>query len=245
MMKAGIMQAYFFPYIGYFQLIDASDLFILYENVSFRKKSWITKNRILDKGRKIPVDIGIPINKKSSNKNIGDIIINGSDWKKGMLKQIYFNYKKASFFLEIYPLLEKWINNEDENVHAYNCQIIIHICNYLDIQTTIKSNNTDFLKLENQLLNSDLPREEIKSQRVVEICKNQNVDTYINPLGGTSLYDKSYFQRNDLSLFFLNTKEYEYNQFGSEFVPHLSIIDVLLHNGKEGTKQIMKEYSLI
>ena len=245
MMKAGIMQAYFFPYVGYFQLIDASDVFILYEHVAFRKKSWITKNRIFDKSRKLPVDITIPVNKKSSYKQIIDISIRNTDWKRVLLKQIYFNYKKALYFEEVYPLLEKLINIENEKVHTYNSEIIKGVCSYLNITTRIKANNEEFLELEKDLENSDLPQNEIKSARIIEICKNQNADTYINPSGGTNLYNKPYFKRNNLSLFFMNTKEFKYNQFGLDFEPHLSIIDVLMHNGKEGSKSIIKKYSLI
>lgn len=243
-MKIGIMQAYFFPYIGYFQLIDASDEFILYEHVAFRKKSWITKNRILDKGRKLPVEIRIPVIKKCSHKNISQIEISGSNWKRPLLKMIYYNYKRAAYFKEVYPLIENCIQIDTSSLHDYNSAIINEICNYLDLKTNIKYKNEEFLKLEVSLLN-EVNIKEVKSLRIVEICKQQKAHTYINPAGGIELYDKAYFKKNNLSLYFINTKEYSYNQFNMEYTPHLSIIDVLMHNGKEGTKKMIKNYSLI
>jgi len=243
-MKIGIMQAYFFPYIGYFQLIDASDEFILYEHVAFRKKTWITKNRILDKGRKLPIEIKIPVINKCSYKTISEIQINCTNWKRPLLKSIYFNYKKAAYFNEVYPLIEKCIQTDTNSLHDYNSAIIKEICNYLDLKTKIKSKNEAFLKLEASLLNDKIIKEEVKSLRIVEICKQQKAHTYINAAGGIELYDKAYFKKNNLSLFFINTKEYSYNQFNMEFAPHLSIIDVLMHNGKDGTKKLIKNYSL-
>lgn len=244
-MKAGIMQAYFFPYIGYFQLIDASDIFLVYENVSFRKKSWITKNRILDKGRNIPVNIQIPVSNKSSYKTIKEIKIKNQEWKKPVLKSIFFNYKKAEFFSEVYPLIEKCILFDSNSLHDYNSYIIKEICGFLKINTSIYSNNSSFLQLEDTLPSLVNKQEEIKSKRIIELCKKLSCNTYINPIGGTDLYDKDYFLDHELNLFFVQTQKHEYPQFNSEYVSNLSIIDVLMHNGREKTQDLIKRYKLI
>lgn len=245
-MKAGIMQSYFFPYLGYFQLIEAVDIFHLYEHVSFRKKSFITKNNILDKGRKIPVAIKVPISKKSSFKTIKEIEIQKDNtWKKQLLKLIYFNYKKAAYFEAIYPLIEKSIMRDETSLHRYNSEIIIDICNYLNINTSIKFDNDDMLDMEKDLKENTKVLEEIKSKRIFNICKKIDADTYVNPIGGTELYDKSYFQQHDMELFFIETQLEPYKQFDNEHTPYLSIIDVLMHQGREGTQKMIKQYKLI
>jgi len=245
-MKLGIMQSYFFPYIGYFQLIEAADTFIIYEHVTFRKKSWITKNRILDKGRNTPVNIQIPVSKKSSFKNINEIEINANiDWKKPLLKLIYFNYKKAPFFNEVYPLIEKCILNDNTKLHVYNSNIIKEICSYLDIKTIIKDSNDDLLSVEELLKTIDVDSKEIKSERIIFICNKYKANTYINPIGGTELYNKEYFNNKKITLNFVKTEDFEYNQFNLPYTPYLSIIDVLMHLGKEGTKKKIQQYNLI
>lgn len=245
-MKLGIMQSYFFPYIGYFQLIDAVDTFIIYEHVTFRKKSWITKNRILDKGRNIAINIQVPVSKKSSFKTIHEIEINTStDWKKPILKLIYFNYKKAPFFNEVYPLIEHCILNKNTKLHSYNSFIIKEICSYLDIKTIIKEDNDDLLTVEESLKKRALNIEEVKSERIISICNKYNANTYINPIGGTELYSKEYFNQKELTLTFVKTEDFKYNQFNLPHTPYLSIIDVLMHQGKKGTQKLIQQYNLI
>ncbi|WP_299064591.1 WbqC family protein [uncultured Polaribacter sp.] len=246
-MNLGIMQPYFFPYIGYFQLIESVDTFILYENVSFNKKSWITRNRILDKGKGSPFFINVPVNGKSSKKLIKEIEINGdNNWKEKLLNLIFFNYKKANYFSDIYPPLEDIINSPEINLHLFNSNCIIKICKLLDIRTNILYDNSKNQDVEEELVNqNNINKEDIKSQRIIKFCKKFNSKTYINPIGGTELYDKEYFKKNGLELLFVNTKDYSYEQFNHSFNEHLSIIDILMHTGIEQTKQTVKEYNLI
>jgi hypothetical protein len=243
-MSIAIMQAYFFPYIGYFQLINSADTFLIYEHVTFRKKSWITRNRILDKGKIAPIFIRVPIIKQSSNKLISEVKIdNKTEWRKTIKDLLFYNYKKAPFFDEIYNELIGMIDIEVEDLHTYNSQITQRICTLLDIGTKIIHNNSDCLELENNLLRNN--KNEIKTQRIVELCKQQKVKHYINPIGGIDLYSKKEFNENDLKLSFINTLPFTYNQFGLDHQPYLSIIDVLMHEGIRGTKQLIKKYKLI
>ena len=246
-MKIAIMQPYFFPYIGYFQLIDAVDTFVIYEHVSFRKKSWITRNRILDKGSRNPIYINVPVAGKSSEKLIKDVQIDAnSDWKKKLLNLIYYNYKKAPFFDELYPFIEKLILTETRNLHSYNATIISKITDLLLIKTPIIIDNSNCISIEEKLqIDFSETKESIKSERIIQLCKLHNSKTYINPIGGVDLYDKTFFRKNELKLFFVKTNAFSYPQFHEKFEPHLSIIDVLMHVGVEGTKQLIKEYKLI
>lgn len=246
-MNIGIMQSYFFPYIGYFQLIDSVDTFIIYEYVSFRKKSWVTRNRILDKGKDTPIYINVPVFGKSSNKLMKEINIGRDDeWKKKLLKLIHFNYKKAKHYNEIYPFLEDLISTSEDNLHDYNSKAISKICTLLNIKTNIIHENTlgENLELELQR-DSEIIESNTKSERIIRLCEKYNATTYVNPIGGVELYDKKYFQERNTGLCFVNTEEYSYQQFGDNFTPHLSIIDMLMHAGVDETKKNIKKYKLI
>ncbi|MGY5351698.1 WbqC family protein [Wenyingzhuangia sp. IMCC45533] len=246
-MKAAIMQPYFFPYVGYFQLIDSVDTFIIYEYVTFRKKSWITRNRILDKGKNEPVFINIPIQKQSSNKLIKDVDIDYSiDWKKKLLNIIFFNYKKAKHFDEIYSFIEKLLDEDVKDLHTFNAKKIIQICNLLNIKTKIIFDNSHTSSIEEEIQPEFLAKNEnTMSERVVKLCEKHFANTYINPVGGQELYYKDYFKEKNLNLFFVDTGKVEYPQFTEPHTPYLSIIDMLMHKGIDGTKQMIKSYKLI
>jgi len=244
--KLGIMQSYFFPYIGYFQLIDSVDIFVLYEHVNFQKRSWITRNRILDKGNGKPKYINLTISKKDNTKTIGETkLMTDTNWKEKIDKLIYYNYKKAPYFDALYPLIQSCIYTEHNSLHQYNSEILKKISTALDIQTKIVTENPYALKIEEELSNSSDLVSECKSERIYKICKHYQSDQYINPIGGVDLYCKNEFQSNGIKLSFINTKPYNYDQFNHESISHLSIIDVLMHNGIEKTKQIITNYNLI
>lgn len=244
-MKLGIMQAYFFPYIGYFQLIDSVDTFMLYEHVSFRKKSWITRNRILDKGKKEPIYITVPVVGQSSHKTIKEInVVDDEKWRKQLLNLIYFNYKKAPFFEEVYPFLEDVISLKEDNIHNYNSKILIELCRFFNITTTIiyqNSNNVE--KTLHQI--SEKKNLEEKVTRIFEIAKAYEAKHIINANGGQALYDKETFKKHGFTIDFIHTKEYKYNQFGLTFHPHLSVIDAMMHVGKEGVQKLIKNYEIV
>jgi hypothetical protein len=258
-MKLGIMQPYFFPYIGYFQLIRAVDKYILYENLEYIKDGWMHKNRVLVKNHG-PTNISLKILGKSSFKKIVEItLVNDDRWKRKLLRTIQQNYSNSVYYQEVYPLIEFLINMPEKNLHVYNSKIILAICNYLDIETYVQYQNTNYLDLEKKIQDKfDLQRKDNNSQlniydenyekktvRVIEICKQESAKMFINAIGGKSLYSKNQFFQHGIDLFFLKTKNISYKQLSAEFFPNLSIIDVLMNCGKLGTKKLLKEYKLV
>lgn len=255
-MKLAIMQPYFFPYIGYYQAIAAVDKFILYDEVSYIKKGWINKNRILIVNRE-PFHLIIPVKERSSYRKIKDIELTpDKTWRKNILNIIYFNYKKAPFFEDIYPLIEQVINSDTEYLSDFNAKTIIDVSNYLDIPTEIITNTNKFKDLEDSL---SQPEEEItelfpltridapirKIIRVLEICREEGATEYINAIGGQALYNKDEFAEHGIKLSFVKTNNIIYCQQSNVFHPNLSIIDVLFNCGKDGTNQLIKNYELI
>ncbi len=232
-MKLGIMQPYFFPYIGYWQLINLVDVYVIYDDVNFIKKGWINRNRILCNGKDLMINI--LLNKVSQNKLINEIyLVDDIIWKNKLLKTIENNYKKAPYFSNVMPLITEIILNKENNLALYLFYSLVTISTYIGIKTKfllsshIDKNNS--LKGENKIL---------------EICKILNTDTYINAIGGMELYSFDNFINNGINLAFIKTNEITYKQFNKEFVPNLSIIDVMMFNSKEEILKMLNAYTLI
>ena len=136
-MRLAIMQPYFFPYLGYFQLMAAVDKFLLYDHVNYIKKGWIHRNRIREKDRE-PVYFAVAISPSSSFVKIRDVHLDHTrPWRKKLLAQLFFNYKKAPFFEEVYALIARAIQCEAENLSELNFLTLTAIARYLDIATEI------------------------------------------------------------------------------------------------------------
>lgn len=232
-MKLAIMQPYFLPYIGYWQLVNAVDTFVLLDDVNFIKKGYINRNYILLNGKSHL--FSIPIEKISQNKLIKDtkLKFNNKD-KENFLKTIIMAYKKAPYFSYVYPILEDIIFNDDNDLTSYIKYSIDKVNSYLDIKTEI-------------LISSQINKNNtLKSQdRIIEINKLLNASHYINAIGGQNLYDKSIFKQNDIELYFINTNDIIYKQLTNEFVPNLSIIDVLMFNSESEAQLMLDDYILI
>lgn len=256
-MKLAIMQPYFMPYIGYFQAISAVDKYILYSNLNFIKESWMNRNRVLMRDGKI-VTITVPLKSKSSYSMIYDVEIdNSKPWKEKMLKTIQMCYSKKPFYKEIFDLLNSMLTPEYTHLKDLNNSTIVSISHYLDIQTVIDVDNSRFLDMENGMVNieedySHLPyllktKPIRKVARVIEMCRREGSNDFYNAIGGQELYSKEEFKQYDIRLNFVRTNNIEYRQDSKkgEFVPNLSIIDVLMNNGKDGTKELLQEFSIV
>lgn len=231
-MKIAIMQPYFFPYLGYFQLIAAVDKFIIYDDVNYINKGWINRNNILVGGK--PTLITLPLKEASQNRRIYEIDI--SPEKKvvdKLLKTLVMNYKKAPYFEPVYALIQQIFSNTSCSIAEFNLNQITSICTYLEI-------NTQIIPTSRPYDNHQLKGEE----RIIDICIRERAEVYINPIGGVELYDSRKFEENGIKLFFIESPMIEYSQFNQPFVPWLSIIDVLMFNSVDQTSQFIKQYQL-
>jgi hypothetical protein len=227
------MQPYFFPYIGYFQLIANSDVFVIYDDVNFIKKGWINRNTILVNNT--PYLFSIPLQNVSQNKLINEIFISDLDkWKTDLLKTISLSYKKAPFYQDVYPLIEKIISFDELNLALYIQNSLQNLCEYLNL-------NTKLIMSSEIVKNNDLRGE----NKIIDICLQLGANHYINPIGGIELYSKEDFKNNDIILNFIKSKSIDYKQFDNEFVAWLSIIDVLMFNSKSDVVRMLNQYDLL
>lgn len=234
MNSIAVMQPYLFPYIGYFQIINEVDKFIFYDDVDFIKNGWINRNRILINGE--PKYLTVPCKNVSSNKLINKVEHSLNDRNKNkLLKKIRFTYSNAPYFEVVFPVIEEVFNSETEFISELAIKSIIKVTEYLELKS-------DFQKSSEKYNNHGLDA----ADRLIDICKIEDIDNYVNAIGGEELYDKQYFAEKGVKLDFLDPSLTEYKQFNNEFVPGLSIIDVLMFNPVSGIKnKLLMNYKLI
>jgi hypothetical protein len=229
-MKIAIMQPYFMPYIGYFQLIKAVDKYVVYDDVNYIKGGWVSRNNILMNGeRKI---FTIALNGASPNKLFNEIDIL-DDFKK-FERTLQGCYARATYYKETIDLLQRIFSYPNKNLAVFLFNSYQEILDYLSITTKL-------------LLSSNLEKNNSLrgKEKVIEICKLLGADNYINAIGGQELYNKQEFQTKGIKLDFLKTGNVVYSQFKKDFVSNLSIIDVLMFNSPEEVNKMLDQYELI
>ncbi|MCD4744728.1 MAG: WbqC family protein [Bacteroidales bacterium] len=233
-MKIAIMQPYFLPYIGYFQLIKAVDTFIFYDDVNFINRGWINRNNFLINGQKRLLTL--PCEGASQNILINQIeLILDEKTISKILKSIRFSYNKAPYFLDVFALFEKVLRYENKNLARFTANSVMKFCKYLSLPINFKFSSKGHPETKGMG----------KADRLIEITKREGLDEYVNPIGGQEIYTKDYFKQNGIELLFLATNQIEYNQFKNNFIPWLSIIDVLMFNSVEETNALLSKYKLV
>jgi len=217
---AAIMQPYFLPYIGYFQLIGTADVFVVYDNIKYTKKGWINRNRLLANGEASV--FSVPLQKASDSLDVRERHLASDFDRRKMLNVFKGAYGGAPCFKSTMALLEDIIGCPDANLFDYVFHSISLVCHHLNIETRIAKS-------------SDLPIDhQLRSQeKVIALCRAVGASTYVNPVGGTALYSHEVFRDYGLELRFLKSRPVEYAQLGAPFVPWLSIVDLLMFNPRE------------
>ena len=233
-MKTGIMQPYFLPYLGYFQLINACDSFVVYDNIQFTKKGWIHRNRMLLNGKDMMFTL--PLKNDSDYLNVDQRFL-GENYEKEKAKilgQVKSSYSKALHFKTAFPIIEDIFNDSERNLFAFIFNALKKINNYLDITTPLIVSST--IDIDHSLKGR---------HKVIELIKKLGADTYINPIGGMELYSKDEFSENGIALQFHKMKPVVYPQFSNEFIPYLSILDVMMFNDKTTMRNYLGEFDLL
>lgn len=226
------MQPYIFPYIGYFQLINAVGKFVIYDDVNFIKRGWIHRNNILVNNSANM--FSVPLSKPSQNSLINEVELGDwKPWKEKFLKTTEQNYKKAPYFEAVFSLIERTFSGDETHIGKLALRSIQEVCNYLAISTEIET-SSDIYE------NSELKGQE----RILDICLKEKAEHYINPTGGRELYDKNLFAENGVTLNFIEADKVIYPQFKNEFVPWLSIIDVLMFNDVQTVHKHLSKFKL-
>ncbi len=226
------MQPYVFPYIGYYQLVNAVDNFVFLDDVNFINKGWINRNNILVNGR--ATLFTIPLKDASQNRLINEIKVADVKGLSKILRSIEMTYKKSPQFLNVFPLIETIFQKSGDLISEIAKESVKEVFNYLDIKKKITDSSDKYNN--NNLKGQD---------RIIDIAVLENASEYYNPIGGVELYEPGKFKEKEIELHFLKNIPVTYKQQGVDFVPFLSIIDVLMYNSKIETKEMLKSYELL
>ncbi len=247
----GVMQPYFLPYLGYFQLIAAVDRFVLYDRLNYTS-GWINRNRIAVQGA--PRFVTVPLRSRSTRGLISDVeISDSSDWRRQFLACVHHEYRRCPFFEPVLPLIEGVVNFETTSLSQLNCNGVSAIAAFLGIETDIVV-APQLEELERRLVDFERGASEEwdgrprpssrKVARLVELCRINGSRTYVNLIGGKSLYSRAELARHDVDIHFLSMDDIRYSQAGNRFLERLSIVDVLLNCGREATRNLLSAFSL-
>ena len=233
-MKIAIMQPYLFPYIGYFSLIKNTDFFVFFDTPQYIRKGWINRNRILSANGDITY-FTVPIQKADRNTPINKIIVsNNYDWKMKTLGQLNI-YKKAPNYGRVIDLVKGIFNTDTMLISDLAIKSIVKTCEYLDIDIKYDI----FSKM-----NLALPEVKEPDEWALYITKELGYNTYINPPGGMSFFNREKYQINDVDLQFLVQEIIPYRQNREVFIPALPMIDVMMFCSCNEINEMLCKYKI-
>lgn len=232
-MKVAIMQPYFLPYIGYFQLIRAVDVFVVYDNIKYTKKGWINRNRFLLDGHNEV--FSLPLKKASDTLDVNERSLAPDFDRLKLLNRLAAAYRRAPCFETVLPLLQRILKHGEDNLFSFIYSSLHEICGWIGLDTPLIPSST--LQVNHSLAGQD---------RVLAICHHLGAEEYINAIGGRELYSRDEFAAHGINLQFLQSHLVEYRQFDRPFVPWLSILDVMMFNPPELiSRQLLCDYALV
>lgn len=223
------MQPYIFPYIGYFQLANYVDHFVLYDDANYINRGYINRNSILYNGR--PKRFTLPVISSSQNKKISELRFTDDLHKP--LELIRHAYSRSPNFENVYKLAENVFTTSERSITIVCENALNAIFDYLNLKVRI---------LRSSKLNYD--RTLGAADKLIAISRSLGASSYVNSAGGIALYDKEYFSKNRCELSFLEMRPFKYPQGQSEFVPNLSIIDILMWCEKRDVVEALANYKI-
>jgi hypothetical protein len=208
------MQPYFLPYIGYFQLMQHCDIFVIYDDIQYSKGGWINRNRMLFEGA--PRTFTIPLKRGSDYLDIRDRTISPAFEPDQMMNLFRRAYSKAPYWDRHAELVRAILEFPSRNLFEFVANSITEVAACLDITTKVIVSSQ--LVIDRSLRGQD---------RVLATCEVLGATEYINPIGGLDLYSKTAFGERGIRLGFLESTFPPYLQFSETFVEALSIVDVV------------------
>ena len=233
-MKLGIMQPYFFPYLGYFDLINCTDKWIVFDVVQYIRKGWMNRNRIHHPNLKDDLYFLVPIEKSPRETLIKDIRISDDpNWRRKIRGQLEHYKKRAPHFKETTAFVEDCLATQERSLCRLNVEILRKTCELLgiDFQFEIFSE-----------MNIDLGIVNDPGDWALRISELLGAKTYINPPGGEAIFDRQKFKSKGIDLILRNVPTYRYSCRGYEFIPNLSIIDVLMFNSVSEIQSTLSQF---
>ena len=237
-MKLAIMQPYFFPYIGYFQLMKAVDKWIIFDDIQYIRHGWVNRNRILSPNlNKEWQYIVIPLDKYCKEDTINKIkITSNHHWKEDIIGKLsYYRKIRAPHYHKVIDLVQRCFDNDVTSLLELNIITLKHIADYLDIKFEYSISSKEQFDYTNVIGPGDW---------ALEISKQMNASLYINPIGGQEIFNRDKFAYSGINIKFIESNFIKYKQSRREYVPWLSIIDLMMFNSIDTIRKMLSLYKL-
>lgn len=234
-LRLAIAQPYLFPYLGYFQLMRAVDRWVVYDDVQYIKSGWINRNQIRTSAG--ATMFTVPLAGASSSKRICDVEIEARSllaWRDKFYKTLAQAYRLAPCYREVLAGLESLFETAPPTIAALDLAALRWVRDQLGLSTEIVPTSAAYGNAE------------LRSQeRVLDICRREGAQTYVNAMGGAALYDTATFAEHGITLRFHRMQVVPYPQQYAPFVSHLSVLDVLMNLGPEERTRVLAAYELV
>lgn len=222
---ASIHQPQYLPWLGYIDKIDRADVFILLDNVQYKKNEWQNRNRIkTSQGWQwvtVPVLYRYP-------ERVNEVRINNKvDWRRKHMTAIETNYRRAPFFGEFFSCLKEIYEKEWERLVDINTALVRVLIGIFGIKKEI-------------LISSEIETRDDPDDRLIDICKAAGADTYLSGKDGPKYMDMEAFEKAGIKVVVQDFKHPVYPQLYEGFEPNLSCIDLLFNCGDKGIEMIRK-----
>ncbi|MCO4875762.1 WbqC family protein [Paraburkholderia caribensis] len=236
-MRLGIMQPYFFPYLGHFALIASVDEWIVFDVTQYTPKTWMNRNRVLHPKEGWQY-VSVPLSTSSTSIRTHEArVVSLADTEKNLLGKLTTFRRHAPFYNEVTGLVRAAFGGTaDDSLCALNTSALRAVCDYLGLP--FKARICSELKLE-------FPGEMSAGDWAPFICEALGATSYVNPAGGRELFDPARFSRSGIELLFAEFGELRYDPAPYKYEPHLSILDVLLWNPRERITQALREQTTL
>jgi hypothetical protein len=247
------VQPYFFPYLGYFHLLAAVDRVYLYDLVPFTSGGWVNRNRVMLRDGSVHW-LTVPVRHSYPYRPIRETALDGGAWHKRLVSTIHSNYRRSPFYDEAFPVVSAALDPHATSIGELCVASVLAVARHLDLPTEIVTDSAEFTAIEGALV-ADHPADhplagtagalDTKTRRLIMLCQRAGAREYVNPIGGQALYSKEAFAHHGIALSFVQSTLRPYRQPSAEFVPGLSIIDLLMRCGREGTRERLADYTLV
>lgn len=225
-MIISIIQPCFIPWLGYFEQIEIGDVFVYLDDVQYTKKDWRNRNKLKTAyGIK---NIHVPVQKTNRDTLIKDVLISYNEpWQKNIENKLTEWYKKSPYFNEVMELITPLIHTRYEKLVELNYHLNLAIMNYMGIHTPIR-------------FSSEVPKNtDDKNLRIIEICQYFNADVLYDGKSAQNFIDTETFRQQGIEIIFQDYQHTPYQQLHDDFVPYMSVIDLIMNEGKQAKSIIM------
>lgn len=231
--KIVIEQPSFFPWCGYMGLISVADIFVIYDDVQFERRSWQSRNRIISSDQEW-MYINVPTVKAPRETAIKDILITQDEkWKRDLLRKLECEYRRTPFYEETIDGLKEVIKKPYEKLLQLNVGVIKYFCDLLKIDAPIFLYSSDIEDIKG-----------VKTDRLINILEKIEAKVYVTATGAKGYIEPEKFKNKGIELFWYEFIPKEYRQNHAPFVPYMSVIDAIFNIGPIRTKEYIEEIAV-